>query len=74
MATNNLKKLLESNGIKQVEFAKKCNLSEGYINKVCNQKRTPAPTTITNIVNTLNGMTKNSLSKREVFPDIRLGK
>jgi transcriptional regulator with XRE-family HTH domain len=54
MATNNLKSLLTQEGVSQRELADKSGLSDGTINKICNKKRTPAPTSMFKILKAFN--------------------
>ena len=67
MATNKLKNTLVKLGIKQSELARECNLSEGTISKVCNEKRTPAPTTMNKIVRALNKLGDANYRVTEIF-------
>ncbi len=69
MATNKLKDTLIKQGIKQVELAKESGISEGTINKLANNKRTPAPTTMNRIVKALNKLSSVSYKVEEIFPD-----
>ena len=72
MATNNLKKILTKEGISQVELAKESTLSDGTINKICNQKRTPAPTSMFRILNALNKLLeKEKYQITDLFPNYK---
>lgn len=69
MATNKLKEIIVNEGITQTELAKESNLSDGTINKICNKKRTPSPTTMNKIVKALNVLSKNSHDVKNIFPN-----
>ena len=68
MAHNNLKELLEKEGIKQIDFAKEINLSPGTINRVCNQTYAPAPTTKYKMLKGLLSLTDNQYTLQNIFP------
>ena len=69
MAKNNLKSILEQEGIKQTELAKAIDLSTGMINKVCNKKYDPAPTSKHKILHGVNRITGREYGIQDVFPN-----
>lgn len=68
MARNNLRAILIDEGVTQAELSRKSNLSAGTINKVCNQKRSPSPTTVSKIVKSLNNLAGKKYDNDDVFP------
>ena len=68
MATNNLKQILTDEGITQKQFAVKAVISEKILDKICKQKRTPAPTTKVSLVASLNKLAGKEYSVDAVFP------
>lgn len=69
MASNKLKDTLVKLGVKQVELAKESGVSEGTINKIANNKRTPAPTSMNRIVRALNKLAQENFRVKEIFPN-----
>lgn len=67
MASNNLKEILVSEGIKQVELANKINVSAGTINKVCSKKLTPSPTFQNKITSGINNISNKTYNVDDVF-------
>lgn len=68
MAQNNLKKILVKEGHTQAQLASTSSLSEGTVNKICNLKRTPSPTTMVKLVKALNKLAGVKYRVSEVFP------
>ncbi len=67
MANNILRDKLDSHGIRQVDLSKESGLSIGLINKVCTQKRNPAPATKSRIVQALNVLANANYIVEEIF-------
>jgi len=67
MATNSLKDKLNKHGITQVELSKESGRSIGLINKVCNKKITPSPTTKYKILNALNKLSDENYTIEDIF-------
>jgi len=74
MASNTLKKILQEEGITQADLHKHSGVSTTTINKVCNQKRTVAPTTQSKLIIALNKLTRmikgdgaKQYSREEIF-------
>lgn len=71
VANNNLKDLLIKEGISQVDLAKESDLSEGTINKISNQKRTPSPRSMFRILNALNRLAEKTYKINDIFPNYK---
>lgn len=54
MAINRLKEVLEKEGIRNSELARKTGLNESTISRYARQKRTPSPTTVSKITKGVN--------------------
>ena len=67
MAQNGLKNVLINEGITQAELTKESGISQGTINKVCNGKRTPSPTTQHKILKALNKLTHTKYELSDIF-------
>ena len=67
MAKNYLQKELDDNGISQTDLSKESKISVGTINKVCNQKKKPAPKTCTNIVKGLSNLSEKEYKVSDIF-------
>lgn len=72
MATNNLKGILEKNGIMQTELAKVVDIAPGTINRICNKKYKAAPTTQNKILLGVNKLSGKEYSLTEIFPNSKL--
>ncbi len=73
MASNNLKKVLAEEGIHQGDLAWASGISKGTINKVYNQRRTPAPTTMGRMTKGLNALLKTEKYQiLDLFPKAKL--
>lgn len=69
MASNELKAVLIKEGLKQSELAGEAGVSQGTVNKVCNGKLMPAPTTRNRLVAALNRLLKSEKYRVEdIFP------
>ena len=71
LAKNNLKSILEKEGITQAELAKVTSLANGTINKTCNQKYDPAPTSKHKILNGINKLADNDYVVQDIFPAVK---
>lgn len=71
MATNDLKKLLIEEGLSQVELSKASGISEGTVNKVCNKRRSLAPTSMFKILKGMNDLAENPYSITDIFPSYK---
>ena len=67
MATNILKSKLDDHGFTQTELSEIASISVGTINKVCNQRLTPAPKTLSRIVLSLNKLAQTNYQVNEIF-------
>ncbi len=72
MAKNNLKSILEKEGVNQTEFAKAISMSNGTINKICNQKYNPAPTSKHKILNGINKLTGKDYTIQDIFSNSKV--
>ncbi len=70
MAKNNLKRILEIEGIIEPALASKIDLSIGTINKISNQKLKGSPKTRNRIVNGINLITEKSYTLEDIFPEV----
>lgn len=69
MANNNLKEILEGEGIKQTELSDETKVSNVTINKICNQKRAGSPTTNSKLLRGINSiLKKDKYSIKDIFP------
>jgi|GEM_PF-941360 len=68
MTTNNLKKTLETEGIKQVELANSTGLSSGTINKICSLKYDPSTTIKNRLIKGIENLTRKDFNLSEIFP------
>jgi len=66
---NDLKKLITEEGVTQVELASASGVATGTINKLCNDKRDCALTTLYRIVKALNKLADREYSFEQVFPN-----
>jgi transcriptional regulator with XRE-family HTH domain len=72
MSKNNLRNVLDNEGISQIDLARACNVSNGTINKVYNQRRTPSPKTMSKILKGLNRLAENEYVLKDIFPKLRV--
>jgi len=68
MANNNLKRVLDNEGITQVELSRASGVSTGTINKVYNQRRIPALKTMNKLIRGLNELARNRYTLQDIFP------
>jgi transcriptional regulator with XRE-family HTH domain len=71
VAKNNLKRILDEEGKSQADLCRISNVSTGTLNKVFNEKRTPAPKTLSKIVAGLNKISEKRYARIDVFPNIQ---
>ncbi len=64
-----MKETLVKEGIKQTVLAKAIGMSDGTINKICNQTYNPSNTTKHRILIGLHKLTGKEFSISQVFPD-----
>jgi len=69
MAKNDLKKILQKEGILQAELARKSGVSAGTINRLCSKKRAVTPTTQAKIIKALNQLTDKKYGVYDIFPE-----
>lgn len=69
MATNNLKTILEKEGINLDKISKRSGIKAATIKRVCNQRRTLAPKTEVKILKGLSRLTENTYSVNDIFPN-----
>ena len=69
MAKNNLKRILEQEGINQIELANEIGMAYGTINKICNQHYTPKPTSMSKILKGLIRLAEKEFEIEVVFPN-----
>ncbi len=69
MATNNLKAILEKEGINLDKISKRSGIKAATIKRVCNQRRTVAPKTEVKILKGLSRLTENTYSVNDIFPN-----
>jgi predicted transcriptional regulator len=67
--TNNLKTILEREGVRQIDFSKAVDIAYGTINKICLCKMNPSPTTKNKIVKGLNEYIMKEFLLEDVFPE-----
>lgn len=67
MASSTFKQLLVEEGIKQAAFARAAGVSVGMVNRVCNGKIIPAPTTRNRMIKKLNELTGKQYSHDDAF-------
>ena len=67
MANNCLKDKLDSHGVSQADLSKETGVSTGTINRVCSKTRTPAPRTMSRIVQGLNKLSKSEYGVSDIF-------
>ena len=66
---NNLKKVLESEGITQAELARRSGISLATINRVYNAKRSPSERTISKILKAVNKLSAGrQYESEDIFP------
>jgi predicted transcriptional regulator len=73
MAKCCLKQILETEGIKQSDLARVSDISSGTINRTCNGKLMPAPTTRSRIIKALVELSGKEYKPETVFPNRKGG-
>jgi transcriptional regulator with XRE-family HTH domain len=71
MATNQLRQVLEENGVRQTELSQVSGVSVSLISKIVNNRRTPSPTTIAKIIRGLSKIAGNEVPPESIFPNSR---
>lgn len=67
MAKNCLREKLDDHGVSQADLSRESGVSTGTINRVCSNKRTPAPRTKSRLVQGLNDLSKSSYGVNDIF-------
>ena len=68
MAKNNLKKMLEQEGIKQIELSRETGIAAGTINRVCGMRLTLSPTYCSKMLKGFNKLSKKEFDIEDIFP------
>jgi len=67
MYNNNLKNTLEKEGINQIDLVVPSGIAHGTINKICNYKYDPSPTSKSKILKGLNKLTEKVYKLEDIF-------